>query len=263
MAKLDLVVYLSTTLNTGHFRGIGHETIILPVLARDEEPQPTTQESMFNLVRLSDGGPARHVGPRSEVEVIAEIAGKTLTDHGPIDWQAMRDTGRIRQAIARVVPGFQQIEHIAETKREFQIAGRTFHQPQFPTLDGRAILHRHGLPELLGSGNQLRLMTVRSEGQFNTVVYEEYDLYRNQDRRDIVLVHPDDIARLGLADNQRATVRSEVGVMTNIIVRAFPEIRAGNVLMYYPECNVLVPRHTDAQSKTPAFKGVLVTLVNS
>ena len=50
------------------------ETIILPVLARDEEPQPTTQESMFNLVRLSDGGPRRHPGPKSEVEVIATIA---------------------------------------------------------------------------------------------------------------------------------------------------------------------------------------------
>jgi len=32
----------------------------------------------------------------------------------------------------------------------------------------------------------------------NTVVYEEEDLYRNQTRRDIVLMHPDDIARFGL-----------------------------------------------------------------
>jgi len=38
-------------------------------------------------------------------------------------------------------------------------------------------------------------MTIRSEGQFNTVVYEEEDLYRNQTRRDIVLMHPDDISR--------------------------------------------------------------------
>ncbi|MFO0873591.1 MAG: hypothetical protein U0575_06420 [Phycisphaerales bacterium] len=34
------------------------ETIVLPVLARDE-PRATTQESMFNYVRLSDGGPSR------------------------------------------------------------------------------------------------------------------------------------------------------------------------------------------------------------
>ena len=33
-------------------------------------------------------------------------------------------------------------------------------------------------------------MTVRSEGQFNTVVYEEEDLYRGQDRRDVILMNP-------------------------------------------------------------------------
>ena len=73
-AGLEMIVYLNTTLNTGHAHGLAEETIILPVLARDEEPQPTTQESMFNYVRMSYGGPARHVGPKSEVEVIATIA---------------------------------------------------------------------------------------------------------------------------------------------------------------------------------------------
>ena len=58
LGKLDLVTYLSTTLNTGHAWGRGRETLVLPVLARDEEPEPTTQESMFNFVRLSDGGRA-------------------------------------------------------------------------------------------------------------------------------------------------------------------------------------------------------------
>ena len=33
-------------------------------------------------------------------------------------------------------------------------------------------------------------MTVRSEGQFNTVVYEDYDLYRGVDRRDVILRIP-------------------------------------------------------------------------
>ncbi len=30
--------------------------------------------------------------------------------------------------------------------------------------------------------------------------------------------------------------------------------------MYYPEANVLVPRTADPQSKTPAFKCVLITI---
>jgi hypothetical protein len=46
--------------------------------------------------------------------------------------------------------------------------------------------------------------------------------------------------------------------MRNILVVPFPQIRAGNAAMYYPEANVLVPRSSDPRSKTPAFKSVLV-----
>ncbi len=103
-------------------------------------------------------------------------------------------------------------------------------------------------------------MTVRSEGQFNTVVYEDHDLYRGQDRRDVILVHPITIDRLGLKPDQEVSVSSDTGRMTGIRVRSFPEIKAGNALMYFPEANVLVPRRVDPQSRTPAFKGVVVRL---
>jgi molybdopterin-dependent oxidoreductase alpha subunit len=259
ISRLDSIVYLNTTLNTGHAHGLARETMILPVLARDEEPQPTTQESMFNYVRMSDGGPQRHPGPRSEVEIIAEIAERTL-GQGPIDWSSMRNTGNIRAVIAAVIPGFEKLAEIDRTKQEFHIGGRTLHEPRFATADGKAVLHIHELPELTGGDGTLRLMTVRSEGQFNTVVYEDEDIYRGQERRDVILLHPDDMRRLRLSENQRVTVRSEVGSLPNIVARAFPEIRAGNALMYYPEANVLVPRHADPQSRTPAFKSVAVTL---
>ena len=39
LANLDLLVYLSTTLNTGHAHATARETLILPVLARDEAPR--------------------------------------------------------------------------------------------------------------------------------------------------------------------------------------------------------------------------------
>ncbi len=260
LSKLELLVYLNTTLNTGHAHGLAEETIILPVLARDEEPQSTTQESMFNFVRLSDGGPSRHEGPKSEIEVIATIASGVLGNSGPIDWESMRNTNRIREAIAKVVPGFDQIKDIGETKKEFQLDGRTFHTPHFPTPNGKAQLRAHELPELVGAPHELRLMTIRSEGQFNTVVYEDYDLYRGIEGRQVILLHPEDLDRFGLQAGQRLTVRSATGEMTNIIATPFEKIRPGNTAMYYPECNVLVPRTADPRSKTPAFKLVLVTI---
>jgi molybdopterin-dependent oxidoreductase alpha subunit len=263
--QLDQLVYMSTTLNTGHAYGTARETIILPVLARDEEPQPTTQESMFNYVRLSDGGPQRLEGPKSEVEVIATIARKVFerkaTTPSPIDWQSMQDTGRIRHAIAKVVPGFEALDGIEKTKKEFQIDGRTFHQANFPTPTGKANLHIHDLPPLQGDeSGELRMMTIRSEGQFNTVVYEDYDLYRGIERRDVILMHPDDLAARGLEDDQLVRIVGPAGVMRGVRATAFEKIRAGNAAMYYPEANVLVSRVLDPTSKTPAFKCVLVTV---
>ncbi len=257
LSRLETLVYLSTTLNTGHAWGLAEETFVLPVLARDEEPQPTTQESMFNYVRLSDGGPRRLPGPLSEVEVIARLAHGALGT-SPVDWLSLQDTSAIQELISEVVPGFGALKGIQQSKQEFQIAGRTFHQPSFPTSDGRAQLHVHSLPEIQGGNGSLRLMTVRSEGQFNTVVYEEEDIYRGQTRRDVILLHPDDIRRLGLEPKQRVAVISETGRLDHILVSPFKEIRSGNALMYYPEANVLVPRTTDPQSKTPAFKGVVI-----
>jgi len=260
LGNLDTLVYLNTTLNTGHAHGLARETIILPVLARDEEPEPTTQESMFNYVRLSSGGPRRHDGPRSEVQIIAEIARRVMPADSPIDWASMEHTGHIREAIAKVVPGFEKLASIDQTRQEFQLPGRTIHEPLFPTPDGKARLHVHQLPELAGGENQLRLMTVRSEGQFNTVVYEDEDIYRGQERRDVILLHPSDMSRLGLAADQYVTVVSEAGAMHGILARPFASIRAGNALMYYPEANVLVPRQADPLSRTPAFKSVVITI---
>jgi len=263
MGKIDTVVYLSTSLNTGHAGGLGgEETIILPVLARDEEPEPSTQESMFSYIRLSDGGTPRHPadersGPRAEVEIIAELALRVLGEGGPVNWRDMAHTSTIRRAIATIVPGLEQIADIDKTKKEFSIPGRALDTATFPTADGKAHLVVHDLP---AAPDGLVLMTIRSEGQFNTVVYEEEDLYRNQTRRDIVLMHPDDVRRFGLTAGGRCRIASVAGEMRGQLVSAFPEIRPGCVAMYYPESNVLVPKAADPLSRTPAYKSIPVTI---
>jgi anaerobic selenocysteine-containing dehydrogenase len=255
--RLELVTYLSTTLNTGHVWGRGRETLVLPVCARDEEPNPTTQESMFNFVRLSDGGPARYAGPRAEVAVLAELGERVFGGRSPVNWAAMRECRNVRQLIARAVPGFEALTRIDETKQEFHIPGRTFHRPGFGTPTGKAQFAAVPIPPLAGGTDELRLMTIRSEGQFNTVVYEEEDIYRHQDRRDVILMNAADMARLGVRPDQPVTVRSAAGARHGVRARPF-DIAAGNAAMYFPEANVLVPTATDPDSKTPAFKCVPV-----
>jgi molybdopterin-dependent oxidoreductase alpha subunit len=256
LGRLELVAYMNTSLNTGLAHGRAKHTLILPARARDEESQLTTQESMFNYVRVSDGGPPRLDGPRTEVEILTDIGRRVCGDQ-PLDWRKLANHAGIRELMARVLPGLGELTGVDAGKREFSIPGRVFHEPRFATLSGKAQFAAVPLPELNG---ELRLMTIRSEGQFNTVVYEEEDIYRGQERRDVVLMHPDDLRRLGLTAEQRVTVRSAAGEMRGILARPFTDIKPGNVAMYYPEANVLVSRTVDPDSKTPAFKNVPVTI---
>jgi molybdopterin-dependent oxidoreductase alpha subunit len=259
LAKLERIAYLSTTLNTGHFHGRARETLILPVRARDEESEATTQESMFNFVRLSEGGPSRYQGPRGEVEILAALGERVLGEKSPVDWKALTRHCHLRAMIGQIVPGYDKIAAVDRTQEEFHIGGRTFHTPRFATPSGKARFSVDALPPLAGTERQLRLMTVRSEGQFNTVVYEEEDIYRGQDRRNVILMNRMDIERLGLRVDQQVKVSSTAGSLSGILVREY-DIRAGNALMYFPEANVLVPRTVDPDSKTPAFKCVVVAV---
>ena len=106
---------------------------------------------------------------------------------------------------------------------------------------------------------QLRLMTIRSEGQFNTVVYEEEDVYRNQTQRDIIMMNEQDMKDMHLAPEERVNV---VGVNGSLFVTVRPyQITTGNCAMYFPEANILLSTEVDAESKTPLFKGAIVELL--
>lgn len=207
MQKLDLVAYLSTTLNTGHAWGRAKETLILPVLPRDEEPQPTTQESMFSFVRLSAGGPSRVAAARSEVSILVEIARRVLGESvaGSLNWSDLHSHSAVRKLIAELIPGLEQIADIDQAKQEFHIPGRDLASRTFPTPSGRAKFQTASLPP--PPDGRMRLMTVRSEGQFNSVVYDEEDIYRGQERRDVILLSQVDLDRLGLQPDQRVRVR--------------------------------------------------------
>ena len=256
LRNIGFTASITTKLNEGHLHGRGRTSVILPVFARDEEPEATTQESMFNYVRLSDGGKAAIKGElRSEVEVIADLAERILP-RGKFDWSLLRSHRTLRGEIARFVPGYAPIAAIdAPGGGEFHVAGRVFHEPVFNTPDGRAHFAVTPLPDFAPGPDEFRLMTLRSEGQFNTVVYEEEDLYRGNTRRDVVMMAEADARRLGLSEGDRVDVTTEAGSLTVSV--ALVEITPGNLAMYYPEANALVARRLDPRSRTPAFKSVI------
>jgi len=257
MQRVQTAIYISTKLNPGHFHGRGQRTLILPARTRDEESQATTQESMFNYVRLSVGG-ARPATPetRSEVDIVASLAARVLPQ-GAVDWSRWKSHRDLRQEMAKVVPGYSEIASIDASKRDFTIAGRIRHTPEFATADGRAAFHVTAVPpEIIGPG-ELRLATIRSEGQFNSVVYDYEDVYRGADGRDVVFMSAHDAHDLDLHAGDRVMLVTGTGRYGPVRV-LLRDIRPGNLAAYYPEANVLVPRRIDPRSLTPAFKSIAV-----
>ncbi len=263
--RIGFKLFLTTTLNRGHVRGMDNsDVIILPVTARDEEPQPTSQESMFNYVRLSDGGIKRLTNVRSETHILCDLAERLIPDC-PLDFSEFRASHQVRNAIARVVPGMEELADLDVAKREFHINKRLLHTPDFNTPSRKGQFQTHdwkASDEWIRQHTDYpyRLMSVRSEGQFNSIIYEESDSYRGTVSRDVVLVGSEDLTRLSLKAGDKVDIVSKHGTMNALTVCPF-DLPAGNLMAYYPEANVLIGRETDPRSQTPAFKSVAVQLL--
>ncbi|MGL5061875.1 MAG: FdhF/YdeP family oxidoreductase [Microcoleus sp.] len=269
LGNIETIIYLATKPNLGHFHGLAkHNTIVIPVLNRLENPHKTTVESGNNFVRLNDEGEThlKNCDLISEVDFLTELAARI---HGtyPVDWRQMQDTKYVRQLIAQTIPGYAKIATIDETKEEFTIANRIFTEPKFPTESGKAQMFvtplpalklpeiiEFGLPESV-RGVVVALMTGRSYSQHNTVVYKANDKYRGMPHRNCILMNRADAESAGFQEHQRVKVRGNAGEMENVEV-IFGAVRAGAALMFYPEVNVIFNPEIEVRSGTPAYKRV-------
>lgn len=260
LAAIPFKVQISSSLNLSHVYGIGEESIVLPIRVRDEETQGSTQESMFNYVRLSDGGFERIEGLRSEVELISAIAARVIAKD-TLDFTVFAQHREIRKAIAKVIPGYGALGQIDKNKQEFHVEGRQLATPQFHTSDRRANFRVPTQPKSKPNHgkSEYNLTSVRSEGQFNTIIYNDNDVYRSQTGRNVVLMNPIDMRTEGLTENMHVSLSNVTGKMTALQVKPF-DIRPGNLMTYFPEANVLIPLASDPRSQTPAFKAVTVRI---
>ncbi len=108
------------------------------------------------------------------------------------------------------------------------------------------------------------LQTLRSHDQYNTTIYGLDDRYRGvYGQRDVLFMHEDDIAALGLHDGDRVDIETAAtdGILRrveNFKLVAY-DIPRGNLAAYYPETNPLVPlsRFGDGTG-TPTSKSIPV-----
>ena len=276
--RMRLTVNVATKLNRSHLVH-GEISYILPVRGRIEVdtqasgPQATSMEDSTSCIHGSRGvrAPAsKHL--ISEVEFVVRLAKATLDPNPLVPWDAwLADYSRIRVAIGETYP-----EIFYDYDRRMWEPGG-FHRPLparervWKTKTGKAnIITPRGLDEDLDmpeTGHDvLRMMTLRSNDQFNTTVYGYDDRFRGiKGTRMVVLMHRDDMDRLKLSEGE--TVRLETAStdgfkreLGGLRVTAY-DIPVGCIGAYYPEANTLMPiGHYAEGSKVPAAKSIPVTI---
>jgi molybdopterin-dependent oxidoreductase alpha subunit len=276
-ASQDLVVMVSTKLNRSHLYP-GKQAYILPCLGRSEVDeqasgnQAVTSEDSFSMINGSVGHrPPASEHLKSELAIVTGIAEATLDPNPKLKWDAWTgDYALVRDLIEATYPDdFHDFN-----KRMFEAGGFWRGNPAaqrvWKTDSGKAVITTP--PQLTSLGfedrpGRYRLLTMRSNDQFNTTIYGYSDRFRGiEGTRDVVLMNPDDIAEAGLTDGDTVRLVSDYDgdtverLLGGLKLVAY-KLPRGTIAGYYPECNVLVPiTHHDELSKTPASKSVPVRI---
>jgi formate dehydrogenase major subunit len=277
MRSQKLTVNIATKLNHSHLLP-GEVSYVLPCLGRTEIDrnadgivQIVTVEDSMSMVHGS-GGINKPASPhlRSEVGIVAGIAAATVGSD-VVDWAHIaRHNDRIRDLIARTIPGFDGYNVRVRKPRGFRLYNAVEHRV-WNTPAQRATFSSGTLPRVtehqqaLGEDGLFVLQTFRSHDQYNTTVYGLDDRYRGvYGERRIVFVNPDDLAEIGAEAGDRVDIigRHDDGIER--IAESFRvvpyDLPRGSVAGYYPELNVLVPMSTAGElSDTPTSKSVLVS----
>ncbi|MEM1208510.1 MAG: FdhF/YdeP family oxidoreductase [Planctomycetota bacterium] len=273
MRQCDLTVHISTKLNRSH-TVTGKDALILPCLGRTEADvkpdgslQRVTVEDSMSQVHASSGTKAPASGELlSEPAIVAGMARATLNGDGQIDWSSLvADYDRVRDLIARVIPGFEDFNRKIDTPGGFYL-GNSARDRQWRTAGNKARFTVAAIPRLGLPEGQLRLMTLRSHDQYNTTVYDLNDRYRGiKGERDIVMMNPYDIEQRGLSAGQRVDLTSHFADGRQRVAKGFKvvalPITPGCAAGYFPELNVLVSVNSFAdRSRTPTSKFIPVSL---
>ena len=271
LRRCRLTAQVSTKLNRAH-RVTGEQALILPCLGRteiDEQatgPQFVTTENSMAVVQASRGFlPPASAELLSEPAIVARLANATLGSRSNIDWRSLvADYDRIRDHIARVVPGFDDYNTRVRRPGGFHLPSPV-NEGVFKTLTGRAQFTVHELPQHNLKPDQLLMMTIRSHDQFNTSIYSANDRYRGiSGGRRVVFLNQDDMALLHLTKGQVVDLVShfegEERIARNFVVVPY-SIPRRCAATYFPEANVLVPLRSVAEkSNTPVSKSVVISI---
>ncbi|MDP3319404.1 MAG: FdhF/YdeP family oxidoreductase, partial [Bosea sp. (in: a-proteobacteria)] len=270
---IDLSVQIATKLNRCHLV-TGRTSYLLPTLVRSEidhqtsGPQIVTIEDSTTCIHASRGKwkPAAET-LLSEPRIVAEMAKATLPANPKVPWDEwVGDYARVRDAIEATYPDqFSRFNQRLDIPGGFPRPVAARHR-EWETDSGKANFKLpSGLSASFDDGTDntvLRLITLRSNDQFNTTVYGYDDRLRGiHNSRMVVMINPDDRIRFGVAAKGRVRLTTAVDDGIHRSMGGFEvvdyDIPSGTCAAYFPECNALLPLwHHAQESKTPAAKSI-------
>ena len=277
--ELELTVNVATKLNRSHLVH-GKKSYILPCLSRIEidtqasGPQAVSMEDSTGCIHGSRGvAEPASADARSEPYIVAQMAKHTLGEKSTVDWDSWYgDYSRVRDEIAKTYPEtFHEFNERMWTPGGFP-RNLPARERKWETKSGKA---EFCVPESLGEDpdmperdpQSLRLMTLRSDSQFNTTIYNLDDRFRGvSGDRMVLFMGKADMARHGVKKDDRVTLQtiSDDGIQRRVAgLRIQPyELPEQCIAGYYPECNPLLPLwHYAKESKVPAAKSIPVHIV--
>jgi len=271
MQRCKLTAHVSTKLNRSHLI-TGERALILPCLGRSEEDvqatgkQWVTVEDSMGIINPSEGFlPPASPHLLSDVAIVANLANATLKGRTGSDWLAFAaDYSLIRDAISRVIPGFENFNARLASEKFFYLPNAARHRI-FKTKSGKAGFTVCPIPRHDLKPNELLLTTIRSHDQFNSTIYGLNDRYRGVfDGRRALFLNPLDMEQLNLKAGQIVDIYShfegEIRKAPSFAVVPYTIARR-SAAAYYPETNVLIPiRSVAAKSNQPAAKCIRITL---
>jgi molybdopterin-dependent oxidoreductase alpha subunit len=274
MRRCKLTAHVSTKLNRSHLI-TGERALILPCLGRSEEDmqatgkQFLTVEDSMGIINPSRGF-FRPASPDllSDVAIIANLAHATLGSRTTTNWLGFAaDYNLIRDAISRVIPGFENFNQRLAKEKFFYLPNGAKHRI-FKTSSGKAKLSVCPIPKHYLKPDEFLLTTIRSHDQFNSTIYGLNDRYRGVfGGRRVLFLNPLDMEARNLQAGQIVDIYShfegEVRKAPRFAIVPYAIARR-SAAAYYPETNVLISVcSVAAKSNQPAAKSIRITLTPS
>ncbi|QJD87342.1 FdhF/YdeP family oxidoreductase [Cohnella herbarum] len=238
LENVELRVHQDIVLNTSTLADALEEVWVLPAMTRYEQPGGGTSTSTERMVYFSPEIAGPRIGEaRPEWAIYAELAARVKPENSQAI--AFNNTAHIREEIAKASPNYDGIQHLSKQGDVFQWGGAWLcEEGVCPTKDGKGRLLPIELPELRKPEGQFYATTRRGK-QFNSMVYGETDPFNGAERYD-VLIESGDAGKLGIREGDAVVAYNRYGVFHG---RAkFEDIAAGNIELYWPEGNVVLPK---------------------